>query len=111
MDDKKIVLGTFILSFTPLIGMCAFGIWIIDMVNMHSELAEAQEILAMKIDNNELSYAEISNRLRLAASIDLRMGEDLKLLNVSYYLLGIVAICIAFLQVEIIKYVLNKSNI
>ncbi|WP_057833200.1 hypothetical protein [Colwellia sp. TT2012] len=110
MDNLKYLAAIFMLSIIPLLGLCWFGIFIIEILDSNGGLAAASYTFAELVENNELSNSEIASRLKLVAESELKIDKHLSVLKSSYLFFGITAFFVALLQVKLFRYALKTHN-
>jgi hypothetical protein len=111
MANQKNMYAVFLLALIPLLGLCAYGTWILDSFStMFINGSAAGEVFSQQVKNDNIATAEISERLKTIAEAEFQMGVHTKGLMSSYYFLVISAIGIAVLQVKLFKAALKTHN-
>jgi hypothetical protein len=111
MANQKNIYAVFLLALIPLLGLCAYGAWILDSFStMFINGSAAGEVFSQQVKNDNIAAAEISERLKTIAEAEFQMGVHTKGLMNSYYFLVISAIGIAVLQVKLFKAALKTHN-
>ena len=111
MANQKNMYAVFLLALIPLLGLCAYGTWILDSFStVFINGSAAGEVFSQQVKNDNIATAEISERLKTIAEAEFQMGVHTKGLMSSYYFLVISAIGIAVLQVKLFKAALKTHN-
>ena len=110
-DNQKLLITIFLQSIIPLLGLCAYGAWIIDThSSMYLGSSAAGEVFYQQVQSGNVTIPEIAQRLKIISQAELEMGVNTKGFIYSYYALGVSAIGIAALQVKLVKSVLKTHN-